>query len=328
MARSTGANYAPFLFALLCPAVAASTRSYFIGNGGFSNSCPVSPCSTCAVGQYRLGCANASLGVCANCTRIPNATFTSHGWFNNSCSFQCDEGFAPIGRSCTLLWVQYTVNFEATVTVLNNTNNVFNLTTFIQAVATVAGCGPCGNMRVKPVSCGACSVFYNVSASIPVVYRRLLASGSLVQVDTSIVVNNNQRLASTAASSLTTTSLNAQLASNNIGTVEVTKAPTVTAVTANPAPPPPVPPPVPPPPISTPAPDSGGGNTGAIIGGAVGGVFGLILIVGAVWYFSQKKAQDIQVNQQQQPVTGPPTKPVNGKFVYRTIKRPHSTLQR
>jgi hypothetical protein len=267
----------------------AAAGYYFSTHGAFNNSCKVTVCSTCLTGQYKLGCVNASLGVCANCTRIPNATFTTHGGFSNSCNFTCNTGFYAVGRSCNQVQMQYSVSFPASITLLNGTNQTFNLTTYINAVAGLAGCAECGNARLSPIQCGICSVFYDLAASIPVVYRRLLSSASVVTVNTTLVTGS-RTLADAAVANINSDTLNSKMAvlsNSNSGTVSVTKAPTLTtqAVTV-------VPPPPPTPPIiipeTTPTGDAGS-NIGAIAGGAIGGVVGLALIAVLVWYFAQKK---------------------------------------
>lgn len=264
-----------------------TAASYFSTHGAFNNSCRVTECSTCGTGLYRLGCANASLGICTNCTKIPNATLTSHGWFNNSCNFTCNEGFVAAGRSCSQVLILYSINFPASITLLNSTNQTFNLTTYINAVASLAGCGVCGNVSKNPTTCGSCTVLYTYNSSIPAVFRRLLSSGSVVNVDTTITLDNKNQ-ATTAVSNINSANLNSRLAllsNSNSGTATVTKAPTLTAQTVT-APPPP---PVNPPPIilATPTPDSTVSNMGAIAGGVGGGVVGLILIAVLVWYFTR-----------------------------------------
>jgi hypothetical protein len=301
------------LLALLTALTASDARatSYFSTHGAFNNSCKVRECSTCGTGQYRLGCANASLGTCANCTKIPNATLTSHGWFNNSCNFTCNEGFVASGSSCRQVIVIYSVSFPTSITLLNSTNQIFNLTTFINAVAGLAGCGVCGNVSRNPTTCGLCTVLYSYNASIPAVFRRLLSSGSVVKVDTTISVNDKAQ-ATAAVSNINSEALNtrlSQLGNSNAGTASVTKAPTLTTQTTVIAPPPvnpPVNPPTPPP-IIPGTPDSAS-NTGAIAGGVVGGVVGLILIGVLVWYFTGNKKE-------------PTVKSTKSLFTYRQGKR-------
>ena len=293
----------------------AHATSYFSTHGAFNNSCKVRECSTCGTGQYRLGCANASLGTCANCTKIPNATLASHGWFNNSCNFTCNEGFMASGSSCRQVIVKYSVSFPTSIILLNSTNQTFNLTTFINAVAGLAGCGMCRNVSQNPTTCGLCTVLYSYNASIPAVFRRLLSSGSVVKVDTTISVNDKTQ-ATAAVSNINSEALNtrlSQLGSSNSGTASVT-TPTLTTQTIVIAPPPVNPPPVNPPPVNpppvipgTPTPDSAS-NIGAIAGGVIGGVVGLILIALLVWYFTGNKKEPV----------APPTKSL---FTYRQGKR-------
>ena len=187
-----------FLQVFLVPKVTGN-KSFFASHGAFNNSCRVAQCSTCNIGEYRVGCANASGGICAKCTPINGASFTTHGWFNNSCGFQCNEGYVlGLGRSCKNVSMQYTVNFVASITLINNSNKIFNLTTYINTVARLAGCGRCASTRLSPTTCGVCEIYYDLVTSIPVVYRRLLSSGSVVDVNTSIVIYDNKVLAMAA----------------------------------------------------------------------------------------------------------------------------------
>jgi hypothetical protein len=187
--------------------------------------------------------------------------------------------------------IQYSINFPASITLLNNTNQTFNLTTFINAVARLAGCGGCSNVSLNPTTCGACKVLYTYNSSIPAVFRRLLSSGSVVQVDTTVVTNDKNK-ADTAMASINSNSLNSELtklSNSNAGTVSVTKPPLLTTQVVSIAPPPPPPPVNPPEPIK-PTPttsESTPSNVGAIAGGAVGGVVGLGLIAILIWYFTK-----------------------------------------
>jgi hypothetical protein len=293
-----------------------TAAGYFFSDHGFlNNSCPISPCGTCGVGQYRLGCAKASAGVCANCTGIPNATFSSHGWFNDSCNFTCREGFiAGPGRSCTQVIMRYTVEFQVSITLAITATKAFNMTEYIRGVAKETGCGPCGNVSLNPAACGECKIKYEYTTSVPVVYRRLLASASQVDVKTTITVDDNKKLAEAAAASITPESLAANLP--GVGSVTVTSAPKV-AVQTIVAPPPPPPPP---PPVNTPTPPPAGGessNIGAIAGGVAGGVVGLILIVVAVVFFTKSAATPAPAP------PAPPTAPTPtaSRFVYRQTTR-------
>ena len=265
-----------------------ATGFYFASHGAFNNSCRVAECRTCSIGEYRLGCSNASGGICTNCTHIPNATFTTHGWFNNSCRFMCNAGYSVANgseRSCSKVSMQYTINFIASVTLLNNTNQSFNLTSYINTVAILAGCGQCMDASLNPVSCRGCKLYYNFSVSIPVVYRRLLSSGSVVDIDTNIVIIDDKNLANAATSNINSSMLNSRLSRAGFGVVTVVKAPTLTSLTILPKSPS-----VPPDPPST-SPKSiprEGSNFGAVIGGAVGGVAAVVCIIVLVLFFTRK----------------------------------------
>lgn len=282
-----------------------ATDYYFTSHGAFNNSCRVTECRTCNTGEYRVGCSNASSGICTNCTRIPNATFITHGWFNNSCGFLCNEGYAfGPGRSCFKVSTQYTINFLASVTLINNTNQSFNLTLYINTVAILAGCGQCGNVNTNPVRCGGCKLYYNVITSIPVVYRRLLSSGSVVDVNTSIVIIDDKILAKTAESNINSSMLNSRLVKANFGVITVGKAPILTTLTILPQLLSTTPDtgkrtssttPKPLPPATTPVSgnsNTGDSNIGVIIGGAIGGVAVVVCIVVLVLFYTRKGAKN------------------------------------
>jgi hypothetical protein len=246
---SQGDSMRVFVLLLFVPTIHASGY-YFRGHGFFNNSCPVNPCGICGTGQYRLGCVNASAGACTNCTRIPNATFTSHGWFNNSCNFTCSEGFiAGPGRVCTPVITLYTVDFKCSLTLLNSTLDPFNITKYINAVAAQVGCAACGKSTFNPVLCGLCKIAYTVNTSVPVVYRRLLSSGSQVDVSTSITIENSKKLADQAVQNINSNALASKLASPTIAAVTVTEPPKVSVQVIQVPPPPPPPPPTDPPPL-------------------------------------------------------------------------------
>ena len=281
----------PVLIVLVYPP--PTMADFFSGHGYFNNSCPVRVCQTCGVGQYRLGCANASGGVCANCTRVPNATLTSHGWFNNSCNFTCNEGFAVgQGRSCNSAIVRYTIEFW-TIVVTGN-NETFNVTTYVRKVAATAGCGECGIVSNNPAMCGHCKIWYYYKTFGIVVFRRLLSSSNKFEINTTIVIDDNKALAENSARRLTSAALTTELAKSDVkyeslslvAPVEMTtKVIAVEPPTAPPPAPPPVPPPTPPPS------EDSGPNIGAIAGGTVGGVLGLALIAVLVVLFTKKTVQ-------------------------------------
>ena len=273
----------------------AASGFYFDTHGSFNNSCHVTGCQACGTGQYRLGCGNASMGTCTNCTGISNATYNTHGWFNNSCNFTCNQGFiAGPGRYCSQIIIRYTINFDCTVTVpiVNNASKPFNMTLFIYGVAAQAGCGACGNVTLSPARCGSCSIGYEFTAAVPVVYRRLLASSNQVSVKTSITVDDDKKLVDGAVSQINSTSLTDRLTRSGVGSVTVT-TPTVTTQTIVVGPAPPVTPATPaPPPPPAPPPASGDSNIIPIVAGVLGGVLGLGLIVGLVYAFSKGKSVD------------------------------------
>ena len=290
-----------FVQTLLTPEITAIGH-YFASHGAFNNSCRVAECMTCTTGEYRMGCANSSSGICTYCTRVPNATFTTHGWFNNSCGFACNEGYAVgPGRSCSKVSVQYTINFLASVTLINNTKESFNLTLYINTVAILAGCGQCGNSSLSPVNCGGCKMYYKVMSSIPVVYRRLLSSGSVVDVNTSIVIIDDKIMAKAAESNINSSMLNSKLVKANFGVITVGKEPTLTTsiilpqsrfVTSN------IPSTTPNqlPPATTPViidSKTSDSNIGVVVGGAVGGVAVVVCIILLVSFYTRKGTQKV-----------------------------------
>ena len=303
----------PVLFHL--PGITAA--GYFFSDHGFlNNSCPISPCGVCSIGQYRLGCANASSGVCTNCTGIPNATFNSHGWFNNSCNFTCNEGFiAGPGRACSQVIKRYTIDFQVSITVTATANKTtFNMTEYIRGVANQTGCGQCGNVSINPATCGTCKIKYEYTTSVPIVYRRLLASASQVDVKTTITIDDNKKLAEAAAASISSESLAANLPSV-ASLVATTPTVAVEIIVVSPPAPPPPPPPATTTPAPTPSTSGESSNVGAIAGGVAGGVVGLILVVVLVVVFTRKPAPTPSVPPNTPSV--PPTTSVASRFTYR-----------
>ncbi len=286
-----------------------ATGFYFASHGYFNNSCRVAECRTCSTGEYRMGCSNASGGICTSCTRIPNATFTTHGWFNDSCGFMCNAGYSVTNgsrRSCSKVSMQYTINFVARVRILNNISQSFNLTSYINTVAILAGCGQCMNASLNPVSCRGCKLYYNFSISIPVVYRRLLSSGSVVDIDTNIVINDDRNLANVATSSINSSMLNSRLSGAGFGAVTVVKAPTLTELTIISQ--------VPSMPIIAPSTSpkalpQEGSNFGVVIGGAVGGVAAVVCMILLVSFYTRKGTHKINAL--------PRTNTSNSMFAYK-----------
>jgi hypothetical protein len=303
-----------FLQALITPEI-KGYRSYFTSHGAFNNSCPVAQCRICNRGEYRVGCANASGGVCTNCTPIAGAVFTTHGWFNNSCDFTCGEGYiAGVGRSCQNVSIQYTINFVASVTLPNSisANTPFNMTLYINTVSKLVGCGGCGDARLNPTVCGVCKIFYSLSSPIPVVYRRLLSTASVVDVNTSIVILDNRPLALAAMSKINSSIISSQLFQANLGTISVGRVPTLRALVVNPTVPSETPKPPPPVPPSTTTDSSAGeSNTAAIVGGVVGGVAGFAIIILLVVVLTRNSAGNIP------PPTPAPFPRTNSRFKYR-----------
>lgn len=295
---------------LLLPLISCQIPSYFSGAGNFTNKCPTRECTRCGVGYFKQACANVSMGYCAACTGLPlNANWTTDGWFNNSCNFTCHDGFVRSpGPWCSQIIKRYTIDFQCSITIAiapNATfNATFNMTEYITAVASQAKCGACSNVSYSPVTCGVCRLYYNYSSPVRIVYRRLLAGASRVDVDTRITVDDNKGLADAAATSITASSLSAQLTS--VASLSVTTPPTVavqTIVVPPPAPPPPAPAPPPPPP-ATPAPESSSGSNVGLIAGVVAGVVVfLVCLAVCVCCFRMRRPTP-------QPVDIPPITPV------------------
>jgi hypothetical protein len=215
--------------------------------------------------------------------------------------------------------VQYTVNFLASVTLPNTNNQAFNLTTYINTISTLAGCGQCGSSKLNPTICGVCKLYYNVLTTVPVVYRRLLTSWSVVDVNTSIVIIDDRNLAIAVESKIISNVLNSKLTEANFGTIEVRKAPTLRSLVVLPSSPPPIMPEPSPPSTSTPgtptrsnAEDS---SMGAIVGGTIGGVVGLGCIIVLVAVLTRKGAAIAPLPQPQS------LGRTGSRFTYRQVRK-------
>jgi hypothetical protein len=184
---------------------------------------------------------------------------------------------------------KYTINFVSSIKLLNNTKQTFNLTAYIHSVASLAGCGACGDASKSPTVCKTCKVYYTIISRIPVVFRRLLYSvdSDVVQVNTSIVIIDDQTQAKTAENNINPTTMNSRLRSlsNNIESVAINQLNVFQESVVSPQPPP-----NPgalttttPPPIVIPT-NGDSSGIGAIIGGAVGGIAGVALIGTVVWF--------------------------------------------
>jgi uncharacterized protein YbaR (Trm112 family) len=183
---------------------------------------------------------------------------------------------------------KYTINFVSSIKLLNNTKQTFNLTAYIHSVASLAGCGACGDASKSPTVCKTCKVYYTIISRIPVVFRRLLYSvdSDVVQVNTSIVIIDDQTQAKTAENNINPTTMNSRLRSlsNNIESVAINQLNVFQESIVSPQPPPnPGALTTTPPPIVIPT-NGDSSGIGAIIGGAVGGIAGVALIGTVVWF--------------------------------------------
>lgn len=66
---------------------------YYSTHGGYDNACLFQYCEPCAqVGFYKKDCGGGYPGECAPCTGLPSGgVWTTHGWYNNSCEFECKD---------------------------------------------------------------------------------------------------------------------------------------------------------------------------------------------------------------------------------------------
>lgn len=217
---------------------------YFSDHGFFSNSCPVKECGTCGIGKYRKGCANTNEGICEDCTPIADATFVSHGWFNNSCGFTCNQGFA-VGsdRSCNRLVEQFSISFNVVMGIDAAADVSAVMSGYVDGLATQSGCGACVDLTAQPTICGSCAIENSYTVTSDTVSRRLLAGGKQLTVDTTIKINDNRQLAEAATSSISPASVTANIPAVTsvqvttppklaVATVVMTSAPRLTTATA------------------------------------------------------------------------------------------------
>ena len=135
---------------------------FYSSDGGYSNTCFIQICQICpTVGQYRQNCganSHSDPGSCVPCTNLPTGgQWTSHGWFNNSCNFNCTQGYVKNNSFCYQLMSE--VSFKLQTTITTETDTLFNRTAFILALAKVSGCGTCTYWDTDPAICGYCRIF-------------------------------------------------------------------------------------------------------------------------------------------------------------------------
>lgn len=157
---------------------------YYNTSGGFTDTCNALYCQTCSVGQWRRNCGDNIPGDCTSCTNMfHGSVYTSHGYFNNSCMFDCEFGYEKQGTTCWVSNVKLTSNVQVS---LPTTQTDFNSKKgfFIQAYATAAGCGTCADTNANPAICGVCKL---TITSISGTARRLLQGSIVVSVTMEVV---------------------------------------------------------------------------------------------------------------------------------------------
>ncbi len=81
---------------LVC-AVAPGDGWFYSSDGGYENSCGISPCQTdCNIGYYRSGCSGNTNGSCVPCDneKPPNSHYNTKGSLNSDCKWSCNVNFA------------------------------------------------------------------------------------------------------------------------------------------------------------------------------------------------------------------------------------------
>jgi len=189
---------------------------YYNTSGGFTDTCNALYCQTCSVGQWRRDCGNNIPGDCTPCTNMfHGSVYTSHGYFNNSCVFNCEFGYEKQGTTCWVSNVKYTsvaqVSLETTQTDFNSQKGFF-----IQAYATSVGCGVCADINANPAVCGVCRL---TITEITGTARRLLVNSITISVSMEVIgpVTQQAQLAAKATAPSIQT-LNSQLSSAGIPT--------------------------------------------------------------------------------------------------------------
>jgi len=206
------------LVALSLSTTEALQDFYYTSNGGNANMCPIQICQTCATaGQYKVNCGDKNRtdpGQCVNCTGLPSGgVWVTHGWFNNTCEFNCSTGYLKNNSQCYVLMSQ--VKFASVMQVpVASAVEPFNRTAFILAVAKASKCATCTSLYTDPAVCGFCKIFVN-NVTLKTTARRLLAASYIVdwniditmpstEATTSPVTTNPTNFANQLATSIST----------------------------------------------------------------------------------------------------------------------------
>ena len=151
------------LFVIQIFTIPSSAYYYYTSHGNFNNSCKVQSCQICnTLGTYRQNCSansHTDPGTCVSCTGLPNGgLWTTHGWFNNSCSFECEAGYFKNNSLCYVAMAKVTL---AAVLEVPQQLDEFNRTAFILALAKASNCSTCTSLYTDPAICGFCKIFVN-----------------------------------------------------------------------------------------------------------------------------------------------------------------------
>jgi len=258
-------SYAHWLLLFFIPFTICQPPKFYSGYGVFVNNCAKSDCSRCGVGEYKAGCKDANQGVCAPCTNLPaNAAWITDGGFADSCQFNCQSSFSPVGSTCILNTDKVYVVTVGISLPLSKVEIEANKDKIVASFATLSQCGICGSSSANPILCQYCRMTISILQTSS---RRLLASSTILASIEQLKGASQAETSKTRLSS--SVNIDQQLSINSI--------PVLSAVTTQPATQTlPVPPP-----SGSPSPtssSSSGSNVGVIVG-AVAGVVVLIVAV-------------------------------------------------
>lgn len=220
---------------------------FYSSDGGYSNTCAIQICQICpTIGQYRQNCganSHSDPGSCVACTNLPTGgQWTSHGWFNNSCEFNCTYGYVKNNSLCYQLMSEVSFKLESTITKAVETP--FNRTAFIFALAKASQCGTCTQWENDPAVCGFCRIFIDNITKVTTPTRRLLSTSYVVGYRLVMIVPTTEVAKTTSPAQVTnltntiSSNLAQELGSSTPVTTSTTNVTVKDTVSVNPPPPP------------------------------------------------------------------------------------------
>ena len=225
-----------YIFSSMCRPGAAQNAYpyYFSGSGTFTDNCPMAVCETCPIGQWRKDCgedtAHINAGICANCDQTLNGgVFTSHGYFNNSCSFACLNGYASNPSGCVAIATTSNTGAAATTGVTTKTPT----TTAAAAVTTV--------IPITTASVGTtAATTINIATTIPAATTTKTATtipATTTNTATTIPAATTTKTATTIPATTTNTATTIQATTTTIPATTTNVIPTTAAAATTAAPP-------------------------------------------------------------------------------------------